>query len=384
MTSTATLESGLPSTDYYAPDYKVEIEGLELDPETKGDVLDLKVVMDKDNLSSFDLTMNNWDDRRLEFKYSDSPAFSVGQRVTVSMGYADGLVPMVRGLITTLTPKFPESGSPTIGVSGVDAMFCLKNSKPGAGETKKWCLKTDWEIAKAVAKRNGLHTIPTKVEGERHDIVMQKNQDDAQFLMERARRIDFECYIATDPETGKDALHFVKPTDGRDAAATNIYRYEWGKTLMNFSLTLTVADQVSKITVRGWNPGTKETISYTAEAKELPLGEGDGETGPEAVKRCLGGTDRKQDVVIDAPVTSEEEAKKFAIARLTEVAYEFITGSGQVIGIPELRPGDNVELTNLGSRFSGRYYVKKVEHTLNDSGYTTRFDVRKPYQGATT
>ena len=60
---------------------------------------------------------------------------------------------------------------------------------------------------------------------------------------------------------------------------------------------------------------------------------------------------------------------------------EFITGSGKVIGLPDLRPSDNLSLSGLGKRFNGLYYVKKVEHTMGGSGYTTQFDVRKTYDG---
>ena len=70
--ASAAIKSGLPSPDYYAPDFRVEVEGEELDPRTKGDVLEVKVSMDIDNLTSFDLTFNNWDDRTLSFKYSDT------------------------------------------------------------------------------------------------------------------------------------------------------------------------------------------------------------------------------------------------------------------------------------------------------------------------
>ena len=71
------LKSGLPGTDYYAPDFRLEVEGAQLDPITHGDVLELKVVMDMDNMASFDFTISNWDDRTVSFKYSDSDTFSV-------------------------------------------------------------------------------------------------------------------------------------------------------------------------------------------------------------------------------------------------------------------------------------------------------------------
>ena len=87
--------------------------------------------------------------------------------------------------------------------------------------------------------------------------------------------------------------------------------------------------------------------------------------------------------MVDAPVLTEQEAQVLAIALLTRRAYEFITGQGQVIGLPDLRPGDTVELRNLGTRFSGEYYVKKVEHVLGANGYLTNFEVRKMVDGGT-
>ena len=45
--------SGLPNTDYYAPDFRVLVEGRELDAASHGDILDLNVAMDIEALTSF-------------------------------------------------------------------------------------------------------------------------------------------------------------------------------------------------------------------------------------------------------------------------------------------------------------------------------------------
>jgi uncharacterized protein len=82
-------------------------------------------------------------------------------------------------------------------------------------------------------------------------------------------------------------------------------------------------------------------------------------------------------------VTSKEEAQKLAQSLLLDKAYQFITGTGKVIGLPDLRPGDNVELLGLGQRFSGDYYVKTVSHSLGADGFTTTFGVRRVYDGGT-
>jgi uncharacterized protein len=130
--------------------------------------------------------------------------------------------------------------------------------------------------------------------------------------------------------------------------------------------------------VRGWDPRAKKAIVGVATKSDLPSTPRGGASGPELASSKLGD---KQEVVVDAPVDSQQEADALAQSLLREKAYDYITGTGQCIGLPDLRPGDNVELTGLGSRFSGTYYVKKVEHSLGSSGYHTQFDVRKVYDG---
>lgn len=374
----STRQSGLPAIDYYAPNFKVEVEGRELDPECKGDVLDLKVSMDIDNLTSFDLTVNNWDDKKFGFKYSDTQIFDVGNRVHIRMGYADDLRFMASGIISALTPKFPESGPPTLGVTGLDPMLKLRDRKPIGSDQKIFEKLTDGEIAEIVAKRNHLQVKASK-DGPRHPLVIQKNQDDAKFLMERATRIDFDCYIRVDPDNGQDTLYFRPPSDGRDGSKIRIYVFEWGKSLINFNPKLNLGQQVGKVTVRGWDPRTKSQITYTAGPDDLPKS-GGGESGPALAATRL---NDKQDVVVDRPVATLQEARDLALSLLRERAYTYLTGSGQAIGIPDLRPGDNIELQGLGKRFSGEYYVTKVEHSLGSSSYLTQFDVRRLTDGGT-
>jgi len=396
MTAPANLIEVAPA-DRYAPEFRVDIEGLELDPTTKNDVIDLRVHRDLDEMSGFDLTLNNWDDVKLRFKHSDSPQFGVGRRVAIQLGYADTMLTVATGMITTLSPAFPDAASPTVAISGVDGMMRLKDRKPAGTEPKVYRNVADWQIAEQIAARNKLRVVVTK-EGPTHEQVVQKNQDDATFLMERAKRVDFDCFLLPDQRTGEDTLYFIRPTDGRDGRPVRAYQLAYAPglstgpsgqpaglvpNLISFTPTLTVSKQVGKVTVRGWDPRTKQPISFTATAEHLPPptgGEGGGDSGPEAADSALGG---RQDVVVDAPVASDEEAAELAKSLLRERAYEFITATGRIAGLPELRPGDNLEIYGLGRRFSGSYFVKRVEHTLGSGGFFTEFNARRIHDGGT-
>jgi phage protein D len=135
---------------------------------------------------------------------------------------------------------------------------------------------------------------------------------------------------------------------------------------------------VSKVTVRGWDPATKQSITAIAGEGNLPPASRRGRSGPQVAADTLGG---REEVVIDAPVTSDQEARELANALLRERAYQFITGTGRIAGLPELRPGDNLEIHGIGRRFSGSYFVTRVEHTLGASGFFTGFTVRRIYDG---
>ncbi|MEZ6134620.1 MAG: hypothetical protein R3C53_06900 [Pirellulaceae bacterium] len=382
--ATAIRKSGLPHTDYYAPAFRVEIDGEQLAPRTNGDVLSIKVNMDMDNMTSFELSIANWVDAATPrtpetidgFKHSDSSRFDLGRQVHIQMGYADRLVSMVTGQITSLAPRFPQSGPSTLTVSGLDGMFRLKDRRPEDEEESKYTGMTDWEIAQIIAARNGLAAKVTR-EGEAHPEVIQKNQDYAQFLMERAKRIDFECYVQTDPQTQAATLYFVRPSDGRGSDRVRNYALRWGENLISFMPTVNMSEQVGQVTVRGWNPATKQAIVATVGPDSLPASADGGVSGPQASSQ----SQQKRDVTVDAPVNTEQEAFELARSLLAERAYRFITATGQIIGQPNLRPGDNLTLAGLGSRFSGDYYVKKVEHSLDGSGYKTQFEVRRMYIG---
>lgn len=362
--------------DYYAPEFMVRVDNQALDPTTKGDVLQIKVTLDEQEPGAFNLTFSDWDDVDLRFKYSSTTTFDPGRKITIDLGYSDRLRRVMTGEVTSLSPRFPESGTPTLTVGGQDLMRKMAKSEPETGQRKLYRNKTDAEIAREIATRWDMRPNVDST-GPRHRLVVQR-QDDATFLTERARRIDFEFFVDLDEGTGAEVLNFVQRRDGRDGRALTVYRFDWGTNLTSFSPRLTTTDQVSQVTVRGWDPSSKQPIVYTAHASDLPTSAAGPRSGPAQADR------RATEIFYDAPVLSLEEARRLATSRLMERANQYTSGSAQVIGIPDLRPDDTIEISGVGTRFSGRYHVTKVVHTLGSSGFTTSFDVDRPVEGAAT
>lgn len=368
--------SGLPPTEYLAPEYVITIEGRELDPVIQGDIRELRVTTTLNNISGFEFLLDNWNESGFELKHSDDEAFAVGNRVHLSLGYTDRVVSLMKGRICSLTAYFPEDGDPMMRVSGLDDLWLLRDRKPVAGDLKQFTEMADHEVVRIVAARNHINHTDLDQEGVKHPVVFQKNQEDAVFLMERAWRRDRDFYIRNDPDTGESTLCFKKPNDGREAGSIRSFVFNWGRDLLEFKTSLTAARQVGKLTVRGWDPQKKEVVKYTATASDLPSGSG--QCGPSIVEDALSG---KEEIKIDCPVVSQEEAKDLAVALLCRRSYEFITAAGRAIGLPDLRAGDNVEINGVGVRFGGIYYLDKVDHNIGDNGYFTLFEGRRIYDG---
>jgi len=355
-------------TAFYAPRYRVKVDGKELH-ERGSDFLSVQFKDSIKELSSFELVLNNWDDGseggRPRFKYSEPDSvIALGARVEIELGYADApaLSLVMIGEITAMDPQFPASGAPTIAIRGLDRLHRMRNNP----KSKSWKNKSDSDIAKEIATA---HRMDCKADATSlvNPLVPQDNVDDIAFLLERAKRINYEVFVKN------DVLNFVRTREGQQPSL----KLEWGTSLISFSPSLTLAKQVSKVTVRSWHPKEGRLIEKTAERSKIAAQSSGGKNAGQVLEEAIG--EPKEEVITAEQALSDEDAEKLAESVLLRSSYAFVTGQGQTIGLPALRAGTNIELASLGKRFDGSYYVTESTHKLDGSGYTTTFTVRKVY-----
>jgi uncharacterized protein len=335
----------------------------------QGVARDITQVTYKDNIDgidSFDITVNNWDAERRTLKYSDTDVFDPGKRLVISMGYRgrDPLRKMISGEITSLRPTFPAAGQPTLTVGGQNLLHTLQREQV----TATYVNRTDSQIARDVGERLKIDVEVGNAREEAYDYVIQYNQPDILFLMGRARRVGYELFVNED--RAKPSLYF-----GPSGRITQVaHELVYGRSLIDFEPTLSTANQVAEVTVLGWDAKNKRQISYTAKRAEIGTRALASRAEQEKVERSFAA---RKEVITDMPVASLEEAKTLAKETLENNAKQLVTGSGTVVGLPDLRAGTVVEIDGLGARFRGRYFVTATTHTIGDSGYTTKFECRR-------
>lgn len=353
----------LQALNFYAPRFEVEIENQRLAANMSKAIIDVTVDERLNEGASFRLTIHDeFDMTTQEFKWLDHELFNVGNKVTIKMGYGSDLSTMVMGTITGMEPSFFSGETPAITINGQDLSFdYLKRSTP----ERTFVDRSYSDIARTIASEAGL--LPVADETGRYEPFIRKNSDKTyyRFLKDIADRAGFTFYV------DRKTLYFIKPKDDKK----EILKLELGKDIISFRPTMNTSRLVSEVEVRGHNPGDPDTpLIGRARAGSERNQESGRRTASQVVEERHG-TQRR--VITDVPVNSVEHANAIALSELNKANDTFIGGDGECIGIPQIRPGVTIRLDKMGKRFSGKYYVKGTAHTINNSGYRTRFTVKR-------
>ncbi len=339
-------------------------------------VRDILSVTYKDSvqeIDSFEITINNWDAETRAFKYSDQRLFDPGERVELYMGYQGALRPMLDRRDHLAAAVVPVGRRLDAGGQRPQRPAPLPHAAGVAAPTSSM---TDSQIAEQIAAAaQGRQSRPDASTDEpRFNYLIQDNQYDIIFLMERARRVGYDLFVE-ERKDGQSSRDRASSTSRRRRCTTPTYRLTYGKSLIEFQPELTTANQVGKVTVRGWDACARKPIIYTATRDEL---EGQGRRRPRRpgrdreVDRAEGRDRRHQ--------AGREPRRRRASWRSRSSRASPRTWSrrtGSVPGLPDLRAGTVLEIDGLGDRFSGRYFVASTTHTIGDSGYTTQFECRR-------
>lgn len=263
---------------------------------------------------------------------------------------------LIEGDVTALEPAFNAGMIAELSVQGYDVSHRLfREARSQAYQNVK-----DSDLASEIARAAGLQA-QVDATATVYEHIYQANQADLPFLMQRAWRIGYECFVA------EKKLHFRKPPSG--AASLEL---TWGDDLLSFRPRLALAEQVDEVLVKGWDIQNQKAIVGSAKNGSLYAKTGETKDGA----AWAHGFGPGKMVVVDQPVSSQAEANLLAAARLDEISGAFLEAEGTALRCPELQAGRIVRLKSLGRRFSGEYRLTAVRHLYTAEGLATNFSVR--------
>lgn len=342
----------MPGQERLASRIYLKLDGAEVEEEQMATLLELAVDQHSHLPDMFTIRFSDSD-----LSLLDEGPFDLTREVEIEAADEEGQkFTLARGEITALEPSFDEGMIAELVLRGYDRSHRLyRETKSRAFVNVK-----DSDLAEQVARAAGLQA-EVQATSTVYDHVYQHNQSDLAFLMQRAWRIGYECFVES------DTLHFRRPPSGGEGVTL-----VWGEDLLSFEPRMTLAEQVDEVLVKGWNENSQEPIVGRAGNGALYPQLGEEKNGAEWAAAFGAG----KRVIVDQPVVSQAEADVLAAARLNELSGAFVEAHGVAFRRPDLKAGRTVTLEALGSRFSGAYLVTNVRHIYTPEGLHSSFTVR--------
>lgn len=179
------------------------------------------------------------------------------------------------------------------------------------------------------------------------------SESDYEFIARAAKRFRYEFFV----DTG--VILFRK---AKQPAEECLLELGMEQGVLGYDLTYDITGLVKSVEVRGMDTSKAAMVSAVKNVSNKIS------TGNRA-KALIGQTHR---IVIDANAVSKEQAQYRADSLMEDISYRFGTLVCDCVGIPELKPGHFIRLTDLGGPCDNRFYITQVRHSMSsEDGYHT-------------
>lgn len=336
-----------------SPVYAIKVDGKDLTPAYMSSLLSLSVTDELNLPAMFEMKFSSISIGDEDYQGLSLDFFKPGGEVKISMGIDQPTALMV-GEIAGIDPTFGDCSAVTI--RGYDRLYKL-------GFGSKWKVFTQKSDSQIAAEMAGKYSLSTSTDdtGIKLAYLLQNNLSDLKFLTKRVQQLQFEMWV-------EDRKFFFKQSrEGAAAVATLNYPGD----IEELDLNLKVLDEGSRVTVVGWDVKTKKMFQGSDSDDQKMGGQ---ESGYKASQKFPDSAITLTDLTVD----SAGSAKKLAKAESSSHLSRFIEGEGKCPGDPRLKAGKNINIEQLGKRFSGLYYITASTHTFDqDQGYRTSFKLRR-------
>lgn len=287
----------------------------------------------------------------------DAESLAPGKAVKVSArGPKDEKI-IFDGEIIELEPDF-HPATQILTVRAFDRLHRLSRGQ----HVRSFQNITDGDLVTKLAQEVGLKA-KLAVTSQVHRYVFQNNQTNLAFLRQRASALGYLLFVEG------DTLHFEPPSPAGQPTPL-----EWGVNLSEFRPRLTTVGQSSEVTVRGWDPATRQEIVGHAKKGQGTPQVGEQQSGGDVAQGAFHMDAQSQGVI--RPVRSQAEADALAQALADQRASRFIEAEGTCAGNPAVVAGSSAQVSAVGNRFSGVYFITSTTHVYAaQSGYVTHFTI---------
>jgi phage protein D len=327
------------------------------EPDTGGDVLAFTVERDINQPDMAAVVLSNqealWSTK---VKVSDKVEIKVGDDAGTSI---------YQGEVVGLEAAYKGGERARLTVRCMNNMHKLLRQRKSITFTDK----TDQAILSQVVKDAGLSLQWKHEKSITYKHVYQHNQTNMEFLRMRAGRLGCHIWCVG------DQLFVQEPDLNAGPVATLRLGAQGDSAIREFRPRMNSSSVLKKVTVKGWNPETKELVQgdYAAQSSKL---------GSQNASSHAAAQGSEESFTVDHPIWSVDEAKALAKARLVDQSLGYITGEVEIVGDPKFDLGKIVKIVASQESasgedpFNGSYYIMGITHKYlftktKEGGYVT-------------
>jgi uncharacterized protein involved in type VI secretion and phage assembly len=224
-------------------------------------------------------------------------------------------------------------------------------------------------VAQTVASRAGLDVGTIDDSGSVLPFISQVNISDWDFLKARARELGFEVGVLDGQFYFRKPVESTSGPEPGDADSEGLAQLVYGRDLVSFRPRVTSSAQVTRISVRSWDPVNKAVLVGSADPAASSADLAD---DPATLAQNFGSPEY---VVHDRPLPSQSDVDDTAKAVAEHLGSSFAEAEGVAVGNAKLRAGVAVSIAQVADTFVGKYTLTRTRHVFDDDGYRTEFEI---------
>ncbi len=330
------------------PTFTIKSGGAQIKPEYQ--VRSIVVDRGFNRVATAEIVVYDGDPAARDFPASGSADFVPGAEIEIEAGYRRDEETLFKGVVVRHGLRADERRPSVLRVECCDSAVKLTVGR----KTEYFHDETDADIIGGIVSDAGLEPDVESTKGT-HQSMVQYYATDWDFIVARAEANGL--LVSTEDGTVR-----VKPPDASGDAALVL---GYGANMLDFEAVIDARDQLKAVQSSAWNPADQEVVEKEGAD---PSAVTPGNLEPDDLAKVVGLAELK---LKHGGSLGDEELEAWADGQRLRSGYAKAKGRVRVQGHAAIRPGDVIDLSGVGDRFSGTALVSGVHHEINSRNWET-------------
>lgn len=312
-------------------------------------LLSVSITQELNRIPSAVLHLMDGDAASATFEASNAGYFVPGKKIEIQLGYRSQNDSVFKGIIIKHSIKIRKSASLLVVECRNEAVKMTCGAR-----SRYYTDKLDSDIMEEILDLYGLQKEVTATKPDLKEVV-QYESTDWDFLLCRAEANGHVVRV------GDDKVIIAPP----DTSSGAVVKINYGSTILELDAEIDSRWQSKGIKASSWNPTDQELME--TEASE-PSTTSSGNLSSSTLSDVIGG---EADTIRHGGKLSQPELQVWADGRLMKERLSKVRGRVRFQGFAGVLPGKIIEVSGIGERFEGMFYVSGVRHTVANGNWET-------------